>query len=156
MICVTLQNGRDGLHVPPLVARVSSPEQEGSSIGTSYVNLMPHIMLRDLLTQKCAHKKRLMILDTPEHIDSENIKLKIGSRSWLYQLFSKRDLKVHKMWLNLAKIYRFSNFFGYFHIFQVVEHIPDSFLTKTVKKETFSKILKNSILATFYELKIMF
>jgi hypothetical protein len=26
------------------------------------------------------------------------------------------------MWLKLAKIDRFSNFFGYFHIFQVVEH----------------------------------
>jgi hypothetical protein len=36
-------------------------------------------MLRDLLTQK------FQILDTPEHVDSENIKLKIG-------LFSKRDL----------------------------------------------------------------
>jgi hypothetical protein len=36
------------------------------------------IMLRDLLTQKCSHKKRLLILDSPEHVDSENIKLKIG------------------------------------------------------------------------------
>jgi hypothetical protein len=41
--------------------------------------------------QKYMHKKRLLILDTPEHVDSENIKLKIGSRSLLYQLFSKRD-----------------------------------------------------------------
>jgi hypothetical protein len=32
-----------------------------------------HIMLRDLLTQKCSQKKHL-ILDTPEHVDSENIK----------------------------------------------------------------------------------
>jgi hypothetical protein len=36
--------------------------------------------------QKCAHIKSLLILDTPEHVDSENIKLKIGFRS-----FSKRD-----------------------------------------------------------------
>jgi hypothetical protein len=37
--------------------------------------LMHHIMLRDLLTQKCVNKKRLLlILDTPEHVDSENIK----------------------------------------------------------------------------------
>jgi hypothetical protein len=36
------------------------------------------IMLRDLLTQKCSHKKKLLILDTPEHVDSEKIKLKIG------------------------------------------------------------------------------
>jgi hypothetical protein len=32
-----------------------------------------HIILRDLLTEKCVHKKRLLILDTPEHVDSENI-----------------------------------------------------------------------------------
>jgi hypothetical protein len=49
-------------------------------------------MLRDLLTQKCSHKKRLLIFDTPEHVSSENIKLKIGYRPLLYQLFSKRDL----------------------------------------------------------------
>jgi hypothetical protein len=48
---------------------------------------MIHIMLRDLLTQKCVDKKRFLILDTPEHVDSENIKLKIGPRSLLYQLF---------------------------------------------------------------------
>jgi hypothetical protein len=32
-------------------------------------------------------------LDTPEHVDSENIKLKIGHRPLLYQLFSKLDQK---------------------------------------------------------------
>jgi hypothetical protein len=37
-------------------------------------------------------KKKLLILDTPEHVDSENIKLKIGSRPLLCQLFSKCDL----------------------------------------------------------------
>jgi hypothetical protein len=31
-------------------------------------------MQRDLLTQKGVHKKRLLISDTPEHVDSENIK----------------------------------------------------------------------------------
>jgi hypothetical protein len=41
-----------------------------------------------------------MILDTPEHVDSENIKLKIGYASYLYQLFSKCDLNS----LNVAKI----------------------------------------------------
>jgi hypothetical protein len=30
-----------------------------------------------------------LILDSPEHVDSENIKLKIG---YLYQLFAKCDL----------------------------------------------------------------
>jgi hypothetical protein len=39
------------------------------------VRFIPHIMLRDLLTQKCAQK---LILDTPVHVDLENIKLKIG------------------------------------------------------------------------------
>jgi hypothetical protein len=33
----------------------------------------------------------LLILDTPEHVDSENIKLKIRPQSLLDQLFSKRD-----------------------------------------------------------------
>jgi hypothetical protein len=47
-----------------------------------------HIMLRDLLTQKCSHKKSLLILDTPKHVDSENIKLKIGHCPLL---FSKQD-----------------------------------------------------------------
>jgi hypothetical protein len=47
-------------------------------------------MLRDLLTQIAWNKKWLLILDTPEHEDSENIKLKIGCGSFLYQLFSKR------------------------------------------------------------------
>jgi hypothetical protein len=37
-----------------------------------------HIIMRDLLTQKCLHKKRLLILDSPEHVESENINLKIG------------------------------------------------------------------------------
>jgi hypothetical protein len=36
-------------------------------------------------------KKRLLIFVTPEHVDLQNIKLKIGYRSSLYQLFSKRD-----------------------------------------------------------------
>jgi hypothetical protein len=39
--------------------------------------------------------------------------LKIGYRSLLYQLFSKRD----KKWLKLAKLDRFSNFFGHFSRF---------------------------------------
>jgi hypothetical protein len=32
--------------------------------------------MRDLLTQKSGTKK--LVLDTPEHVDSENINLKIG------------------------------------------------------------------------------
>jgi hypothetical protein len=48
-------------------------------------------MLRDLLTQIAWNKKWLLILDTPEPVDSENIRFKIGRQSFLYQLFSKRD-----------------------------------------------------------------
>jgi hypothetical protein len=44
-----------------------------------------------LVNPKVHAQKRLLILDTPEHVDSENIKLKIGPRSLLDQLFSKRD-----------------------------------------------------------------
>jgi hypothetical protein len=43
-----------------------------------------HIMLRDLLTQKCERKKRLLMLDIPEHVESENIKFKIGHLSSAY------------------------------------------------------------------------
>jgi hypothetical protein len=47
---------------------------------------------KGLVTPKSARTfTRLLILDTPEHVDSENIKLKIGYRPMLYQLFSKRD-----------------------------------------------------------------
>jgi hypothetical protein len=35
-------------------------------------------MLRDLLTQIPRTFKRLLILDSPEHVDSENIKLILG------------------------------------------------------------------------------
>jgi hypothetical protein len=50
-----------------------------------------HIMLRDLLTQKSMDYKTVTGFRYPEHVDSENIKFKIGRRSYLYQLFSKRD-----------------------------------------------------------------
>jgi hypothetical protein len=67
-------------------------------------------MLRDLFTQIAWNKKGLLILDTPEHVDSENIKLKIGfCGSFLYQLFSKRNLNIHKMCLKMATIDRFAN-----------------------------------------------
>jgi hypothetical protein len=56
----------------------------------------------------------------------------------------------------------FQTSLGYFHVFQVVEHIR-TFRTNTVKNETFSKKSKISIfgeflpiLATFYEVKITF
>jgi hypothetical protein len=35
----------------------------------------------------------------------------------------------------MAKIDRFSIFFSYFHVFQVVEHTPDSFRAITLKNK---------------------
>jgi hypothetical protein len=52
------------------------------------------------------------------------------------------------MWLKLAKIDQFSNSFGYFHIYQVVDHIRDSFRT-ICKKWKISKKSKNSIFGQF-------
>jgi hypothetical protein len=43
----------------------------------------------------------------------------------------------------------FQKICGYFHVFQVVEHIPDILRTNTVKNETFSKKSKNLIFASF-------
>jgi hypothetical protein len=48
-------------------------------------------MLIDLLTQKFLRKKRLLILDTPEHVDSEKLNRQIDLGPPFYQLFSKRD-----------------------------------------------------------------
>jgi hypothetical protein len=70
-----------------------------------------------------------LILDSPEHVESENIKFKIGHRSSAYQLFSKRDL-------NSSFLERF---YSKYEIFQKNRKIP--FLP---------------IFATFYKLKITF
>jgi hypothetical protein len=55
----------------------------------SYRNFLLHIMLRDLLTQKWSQIFLFLILDTPEHVDSENITFKIGRWSSVYQLKKK-------------------------------------------------------------------
>jgi hypothetical protein len=61
---------------------------------------------------------------------------------------------------NWSKLTDFQTFLGYFHVFQVVEHIPDILTTNIVKNETFSKKSIFShflpISATFYEVKITF
>jgi hypothetical protein len=49
-----------------------------------------HIMLRDELTQMTSQKNPVTVFVPPEHVESENINLKIGYGSSLYQLFSKR------------------------------------------------------------------
>jgi hypothetical protein len=66
--------------------------REGSRLRESknYVNKTHHA--EGLVDQKCSHFFSFLILDTQEHVDSENIKLKIGYGSSLYQLFSKCDL----------------------------------------------------------------
>jgi hypothetical protein len=49
----------------------------------------------------------------------------------------------------LATIDRFSNFSRYFYVFQVVEHIIDSFRMFALKNETFKKQSKNFIFGQF-------
>jgi hypothetical protein len=106
-----------------------------------------HIILRDLLTQKCAHKKRLLILDALEHVNSENNKLKIAYRRAAPSTnFFQNVIKIHKMWTKCAKMYWFSNFFQLFSHFQVVEY---SFRTNAVKNETFINNRKIQVFATF-------
>jgi hypothetical protein len=57
-----------------------------------------------LVNPRVHAKKRLLILDTPEHVESENIKFKIGHRSFAYQLFKKRDLYFIKCGINWQKL----------------------------------------------------
>jgi hypothetical protein len=45
-------------------------------------------------------KNSSLILDAPEHVDLGNMKFKIGRRSSIYQLFSKRDFTS----MNVAEI----------------------------------------------------
>jgi hypothetical protein len=57
------------------------------------------------LLKSARTKKRLRILDTSEHVESENIKFNRGQRSSAHQLFIH-----YKMWLKLAKIDQKLNF----------------------------------------------
>jgi hypothetical protein len=71
--------------------------------------------------------------------------------------FFQKLIQIHKMWQQWTD---FQTFFGYFHVFQVVEHIPDSFRMITFKNKTFEKKIQKfeflPILATIYEVKITF
>jgi hypothetical protein len=49
-----------------------------------------------LLTQKFLQKKRLLILDTPEHVDPEKLNRQID--------LVPPSTKIQNMWLKLAKI----------------------------------------------------
>jgi hypothetical protein len=65
------------------------------------------------MSTSCARKKRFLIFDTQEHVDSEYIKLKIGLALPTF-----------------SKLTDFQTFFGFF---QVVEHIRDSFIKNTLR-----------------------
>jgi hypothetical protein len=56
---------------------------------------------------------------------------------------------VAKIGNNWQQLTDFQTFSGYFHVFQVVEHIPDSFTLITFKNEAFEKKSKISFLANF-------
>jgi hypothetical protein len=70
------------------------------NIGNVILGFRAHIMLRDLFTQKCVQKKRLLISDTPEHVDSENINFLNRSPELALPTFKKRDF----YFINVAKI----------------------------------------------------
>jgi hypothetical protein len=76
-----------------MMQKISTTESQRKLINLfSHLKLTHHV--EGLINPKVRAKNRLLILDTPEHVDSKNIKLKIGSpRILLYQLFSKRDFK---------------------------------------------------------------
>jgi hypothetical protein len=57
-----------------------------------------------LVDPNLMYKKTELVLDTPEHVESENIKLKKGYRPYLYQLFSKRDFNFIKCGENWRKM----------------------------------------------------
>jgi hypothetical protein len=70
---------------------------------------------------------------------------------------------VAKIGSNWQQLTDFQTFFGYFHVFQVVEHARDRFRMITFKNKTLKKKIKKlnfwsnlPILATIYEVKIMF
>jgi hypothetical protein len=75
-----------------------------------------------LVNPKVRHKKRLLISDTPKHVDSENITFLIGRRNLLYQLLKKRDF----YFINVAKIgqngpkMEFFDFVENSHFFNVI------------------------------------
>jgi hypothetical protein len=75
--------------------------------------------------------------------------------------FLKKLAKIGKNWQKLTDFQTF--FLAIFNLFQVMEHIRDSFRTITLKKSDFPKKWKNSnfgqflpILVTFYKVKITF
>jgi hypothetical protein len=83
-----------GLTAAPASPLYGSPVCKRSPIQVlTVLNAASH-HAEGLVNPKVRAQKRSLILDTPEHVDLQNIKLKIGFRSSAYQLFSKCDLTV--------------------------------------------------------------
>jgi hypothetical protein len=125
--------------------------------------LRGHIMLRDLLTQKSVNQQMYTIFGYPWACRFR--KHQFGNRSWELPLptFFKTWFKFIKYSQNWSKLTDFQTSLGYFHVFQIVDHIRDVLTTNIVKNETFSKTSKKSIFghflpssATIYEVKITF
>jgi hypothetical protein len=62
--------------------------------------LEPH-HAQQLVNPKVLAKKRILILDTLEHVDSEKLNRQIDLGP---PLFFPNVIKIHNMWLKLAKI----------------------------------------------------
>jgi hypothetical protein len=67
---------------------VTSYLKKGIFGETNFFSDVTHIMLIDLLTQKCSQK---ILVSDFRYPRADNIKLKIGYGTSLYQLVSKRD-----------------------------------------------------------------
>jgi hypothetical protein len=80
-----------GLRIFPVVAVVVDTQVVLSSTVRRYRWIFPSLYQSGRGRLGVFYEKSLLIWDTPEHVDSENIILKIGPRSLLDQLLSKRD-----------------------------------------------------------------
>jgi hypothetical protein len=120
-------------------------------------------MRGDSLTQIPWKKKSLLILDAPEHVDSGNMKFKIGRRSSVYQLFSKCDITSMNV-AEIGKKWPKNDFFWKSLILYCIrsKNVWDVFYDLKMWKKP-KKVLKSvnfaqcwPILATFYEFKSRF
>jgi hypothetical protein len=68
---------------------------------------------------------------------------KVFSRAFNFSRTHHADVNL------MSKLTDFQTFFGYFHVFQVVEHTADRFRMITFKNETLKKNSKNFIFGQF-------
>jgi hypothetical protein len=86
--------------------------------------LWSHIMLRDLLTQKCEHKKTVTNFRYPRACRFRKTKQTNQFSSPPQPTFFKMWFLIDKIWLKLAKMNWFSNFFANFsHVLSIKNHI---------------------------------